>query len=315
MPLVYMLYIQEFYDLEAQLFRADYYSDGQFYLPTGPFTYIQDFNLETQYTINRQLQNCSINPIKPEKSFDAVVEDGVARLASPSDYLLLSNEFNYSYEGVSTVRGVEVESWISYREFEELATVNLTDTIYEIFFTRPGWKLETLTSAADTADSTLWRLKLTGTITFVNSSTNLTQTQNFSSTYDFFGFSSGAPDLDVFDTSVCFPPSEYYIVTMLLPVDNVQVDFSQLRRNVRSSVSSFTNVRPLQIGNIQVTLIVLIRVTAKLPISLHFFPSCIVHMELFYIAYQPDKHVHFQFMPPLLISWSMFHHAYATVTS
>ena len=214
--------------------------------------------METQYTINQQLQNCSINHIKAEESFDTVVEDGVARLASPSHLLLLSNEFNYSYEGVSTVRGVEVESWISYREFEELATANLTDTIYEIFFTRPGWKLETLTSAADSSDSTLWRLKLTGAITFVNSSTNLTQTQNFSSTYDFFGFSSGAPDLDVFDTSVCFPPSEYYIVTMFLPVENVQVDFSQLHHNVRSSVSSFTNVRPLQIGNIQVTVVCLI---------------------------------------------------------
>ena len=240
--------------MDLQLYRIDYYSDND--LPRGPFTSIKDFNLETQYTINRQHKNCSISPIKPEKSFDTVVEDGVARLASPSDLLLLSNEFNYSYEGVSTVRGVEVESWISYREFEQVGAVNLTDTIYEIFFTRPGWKLETLISVTDSGDSTLWRLKLTGTITFVNSSTNLTQTQNFSSTYDYFGFSSGAPDLDVFDTSVCFPPSEYYIVTMFLPVENVQVDFSQLRRNVRSSVSSFTNVRPLQIGNIQVTLCV-----------------------------------------------------------
>ena len=263
--------LQEYYDLKLQLFRADYYSDGdsESGLPEAPYTLIHDFNLETQYIINRQLRNCSISAIKPERGFDRVVEDGMARLASPRDLLLLTNEFNYSYEGISNVRGVDVESWISYREFEELGNINLTqpwisyrefeergninltNTLYEIFFTRSDWSIGTSSSPASSQPS-IWRIKLSGIFDFINSTTSLTQSENFSSTFDFFGFSSGEPDKDEFDTSVCVSVSDYYIVILFIPIEGVQVDYSQLPRNVRSSLADFTKVQPLQIGNIQV---------------------------------------------------------------
>ena len=245
--------LQEYYDLKLQLFRADYYSDGdsESGLPEAPYTLIHDFNLETQYIINRQLRNCSISAIKPEQGFDRVVEDGMARLASPRDLLLLTNEFNYSYEGISNVRGVDVESWISYREFEELGNINLTNTLYEIFFTRSDWSIGTSSSPASSQPS-IWQIKLSGIVDFINSTTNLMQSENFSSTFDFFGFSSGEPDQDEFDTSVCVSVSDYYVVILFIPIEGVQVDYSQLPRNVRSSLADFTKVQPLQIGNIQV---------------------------------------------------------------
>ena len=180
-----------------------------------------------------------------------MVEDGVARLVSPSELLLRSNEFNYSYEGVSTVRGVDVDSWISYSEFEELGGANLSKVLYEIFFTRPDWSIGSVSSRPSSDTTTPWQFHFTGTITYQNS-TNLTETRNVSATYDFFGFSDGEPDLDVFDTSVCVAPSDYYIVVLSLPVENVLVDFSRLRRTVRDRMSNVTGVRPLQIGNIQV---------------------------------------------------------------
>ena len=193
--------------------------------------------------------------IKPERMFDADVENGMARLVSPSDFLLLSNEFNYSYEGVSVVRGVEVDSWISYRAFEELAYGNFTDTLYEVFFTRPDWSIGT-TSSAHSSEPVLWQIRISGTLTFLNSSTNETQSEEFSSTYDTFSFSSSEPDLDEFDTSVCVEDGAYFSVGLTLPVEGIQVDFSLLPRNVRTSVSDFTGVRPLQIGNIHVSHVV-----------------------------------------------------------
>ena len=235
-----------------QLFRVDFYGRGREGRPDAPYTIIHDFNLETQYVINRQLRNCSVTAIKPDNQlFDSVVMDGWARLASPRDLLLLTNEFNYSYEGVSTVRGVEVESWISYREFEPLGTVNLTDTLYEIFFTRPEWSIGTTSSPASSEPS-LWQLKISGVITYLNDTFNTTQSEEFSSTFDFFGFSSGEPDLDEFDTSVCVSASDYYIVILYIPTEGVDVDYSLLPRNVRSGLADFTDVQPLQIGNIQV---------------------------------------------------------------
>ena len=246
------IHSQEFYDLDFKLFRIDYYVEAQSGLPAGAYSFIHDFNLKTQYIINRQYGNCSIKPIEPQAGFDTVVKDGIARSASPSEVLLLSNQFSYAYEGVSTVRGVEVDSWISYSEFQELGQVNLSNVLYELFFTRPDWSIGSVSSRASSDTTTPWRFHLTGTVTYQNSSTNLPETRNASATYDFFSFSDGEPDLDVFDTSVCVAPSDYYIVVLSLPVENVLVDFSRLRRTVRDRVSDVTGVRPLQIGNIQV---------------------------------------------------------------
>lgn len=247
--------VQEYYDLDYQLFRVDYYND-EAGLSEGPHTVIHDFNLETQYTINRRLRNCSVTAIKPERMFDAEVVDGMARLVSPSNLLLLSNDFNYTYEGVSIIRGVDVDSWISYHEFQELANGNITDTLFEIFFTRLDWSTGT-TYSSHVSEPVLWQVRVSGTYTFVNSTTNTTQSDEFTSTFDTFSFSSSEPDLDAFDTSVCVGEGDYYTVGLTLPVEGIQVDFSLLSRNVRSSVSSFTGVKPLQIGNIHVRQIII----------------------------------------------------------
>jgi hypothetical protein len=246
--------VEEFYDLGFNLFRTDFYSKGLYGLAKGPFTLIHDFNLKTQYLINRQYRNCSVTEITLDNQlFDAVDEDGQPTLASPAQLFQLTNEFNYSYEGVTTVRGVEVDSWLSYREFIEYpGEYNVSDVLYELFFTRPEWTVGSY-SFADSSQPSLWRVKVSGLYSFSNSTTNLTETQNFSATYDTFAFNRGEPNLDVFDTSACVPPSQYYIVSLHLPVDvGVQVDFSQLPRNVRAELALSTGVRPLQIGNIQV---------------------------------------------------------------
>ena len=230
----------------------DYYSTGDYGLPTGPFTYIQDFNLETQYTINRHYRNCSVKPIKPSGIFDLVVVDGRPTLSSPAQLFFIADATNYSYEGVSTVRGVQVDSWISYTDFKQLYSgVNITDTTHELFFTRPEWTIGTHSSVAS-SEPTLWRTRSTGTAAYFNSTTNNTETLNFTSTDDVFAFNRGEPDLDVFDTSVCVPVGQFYIVTLFLPVEGVRVDFLQFPRNVRSAVSGYTGVRPLQVGNIEV---------------------------------------------------------------
>ena len=232
----------------------DFYSDGDEDdgdLSIGPHTFIQDFSLETQYVIDRRYGNCSINAIKPEGSFDITVNNGRAALVSPAQLFYFNNS-EFSYEGVSTVRGVEVDSWISYIDFRELRSgANLSDALYEVFFTRPEWEVGTH-SSLPTSESSLWRSKFTGTITYVNESTNNTETRRVTSTYDLFAFNRGEPDQDVFDTSVCVNSSQYYIVGLFIPVTGVQVDFAKLPQNLRTAVKGFTKVTALQVGNIQV---------------------------------------------------------------
>ena len=69
---------------------------------------------------------------------------------------------------------------------------------------------------------------------------------------DLFDFSTEEPPYDVFDVSACSRPDDYYTLGLIIPGQEEGLDFGQLRRNIRTSVSNYTGLRPLQIGNIQV---------------------------------------------------------------
>ena len=152
---------------------------------------------------------------------------------------------------MSNIRGVDVDSWVSVRDFEKVAgAVNLTNTIYEVFFTRPGWIYATDRSI--NAVPVPWRIKITGLVSFRNSSDNSTVNLNGTFQLDYFDFSMNEPSYDSFDISLCSGPEEYHTVLMLIPGQEKGLDFGRLRRNIRASVSNYTGVKPLQIGNIQV---------------------------------------------------------------
>ena len=155
---------------------------------------------------------------------------------------------------MSNIRGVDVDSWVSVRDFEKVAeAVNLTDTIYEVFFTRPGWIYATDRSI--NTDPVPWRIKITGGVSIRNSTDNSTINVNGTFQIDYFDFSTSEPNYDSFDISLCSGPDEYHTVLMMIPGQEKGLDFGRLRRNIRTSVSNFTGVRPLQIGNIQVRVV------------------------------------------------------------
>ena len=255
---MHFLYFQEVYDIQNNLFRIDFYNNGRGrgrdLGPPGPFSIIHDFDTATQYFIGTQILNCTATPLSVSApySFDVTTDNsGTLQLVSPNNFFFLGNEFNYSYEGVSNIRGVDVDSWVSVRDFEKVAqSVNLTDTIYEVFFTRPDWIYATDRSI--NTDPVPWRVKLTGGVSFLNSTTNSTVNINGTFQLDYFDFSTSEPNYDSFDISLCSAPEDYHTVLMMIPGQEKGLDFGRLRRNIRASVSKFTGVKPLQIGNIQV---------------------------------------------------------------
>ena len=250
---IYLL--QEFYDLPHQLFRIDVLSRR-----TGspkPISLIHDFSTSVQYAVGTRVRSCTAIPLKQVAPyfFDvATGDDGTLQIVSPNNFFFLGNEFNYSYEGVSRIRGVDVDSWVSVRNFERLTSgINLTDAIYEVFFTRPGWVYSTDRSI--NTDPVPWRMKISGMISILNVSDNSTTiTINGTFLRDYFDFSAEEPNYDAFDISLCSGPDDYHTILMLIPGQEKGIDFGQLRRNIRTSVSNYTGLRPLQIGNIQVRL-------------------------------------------------------------
>ena len=248
--------LQEFYDLPHRLYRADFYNDGSQYGTRGPNSVIHDLSTSVQYLINTQVVNCSAISLDVAAPylFDVTRnDDGSFQLISPNDFFLLGNEFNYSYEGVSNIRGVDVDSWVSVRDFERITdNFNLTDAIYEVFFTRPDWIYTTGHSV--NTDPVPWRIKITGTISYPNMTTNTTVRMNSTFEMDLFDFSADEPPYDAFDISSCSAPEDFYTMILIIPGRERGIDFGQLRRNIRTSVTNYTGLRPLQIGNIQVSL-------------------------------------------------------------
>ena len=252
--IVYFSALQEFYDVTHQLLRADYYNDGRQYGTRGPYTVIHDVSTSVQYVISTQVANCSVislDVVAPYLTDVTRNDDGSFQLISPNNLFLRGNEFNYSYEGVRNVRGVDVDSWVSVRDFERISdNVNLTDAVYEIFFTRPGWAYTTTHSV--NTDPVPWRIKVTGTFSYLNSS-NATIQMDSTYVMDLFDFSTDEPPYDAFDISSCSDPDDFYTMILIIPGQERGVDLGQLRRNIRTSVSNYTGLRPLQIGHIQVS--------------------------------------------------------------
>ena len=125
--------------------------------------------MSVQYLIGTQEVNCSVISLDVAAPYLANVtrnNDSTLWLVSLNNLFFCGNEFNYSYEGVSNILGVDVDSWVSIRDFEQISdNVNLTDAIYEVFFTRPGW-VYTTTHSANT-DPVPWHIKVTGTLSYI----------------------------------------------------------------------------------------------------------------------------------------------------
>ena len=209
-----------------------------------------------QYAINNRVVSCTPQPLEQSAPFFFDIttgDEGKLQLVSPNNFFFLGSEFNYSYEGVSTVRGVDVDSWVSVRDFERVAgAINVTDAVYEVFFTRPG--VTYVSGQSITTDPVPWRILLTGTVNIGeignNTGSNLTVTYEM----DLFDFSTEEPPYDAFDISSCSGPDDYYTMILIIPGQERGIDLGQLRRNIRTSVSNYTGLRPLQIGNIQVSM-------------------------------------------------------------
>ena len=156
----------------------------------GPSAIIHDFNAEVQYIISRQfVGQCFATKLNQSTAFfDGILDEaGMVHLSDVRNLIFAGEQFNYSYEGVTMIRGVPVEGWSSIREFESLRTrSNLTNGLYEIFFTRPGLQLNTVVSSS--TDRALWRLKLSGSVNF--NFNGKSRTRNISVLNDFIGFSS-----------------------------------------------------------------------------------------------------------------------------
>ena len=296
-------FIQEFFDSTHKLFRYDFFYSDPHGNYSVPLTIIHDLSSSVQYVIGNQVHFCTAQPIQQYAPYfwDVTFDDNnMIELVSPNRLFFRDDQFNYTYTGATNIRGVDVDSWVSYREFEQIAGIfNLSNAYYQVFYTRPGWNFSNVHSV--TTQPVPWRIVINGTVTRLNLTDNTTVTYNTTLETDLFEFSTEEPPYDAFDVSSCSAPDDYYTLLLFIPGREQYVDFGQLRRNIRTSMSKYTGLRPLQIGNIQVWLLsyyhtVLIYLLTFLtlhsippPLPLSLLPSPLIYrsfvrMELIFLS-------------------------------
>ena len=236
--------MQEFYDYDHSLFRFDTYYNGSFGGSAQAVSVIHDLSSSVQYVIGNQFHTCLAQPLQVSAPFlwDITTDDGgTLQLVSPNNIFFRGPNYNYTYQGATNVRGVDVDSWLSYRSFEQISpAVNLSDAYYQVFFTRPGWSFPIVQSV--TNQPVPWRIIINGTVSTVNRTDN--STYSFFTTYqmDLYEFSTDEPPYDAFDISSCSAPEDYYTVVLFIPGNETGIDFGQLRRNIRTSITNSKSI-------------------------------------------------------------------------
>ena len=232
------------------MYRLDF--DRSF---TNSTVIIEDFNEGVQYNINSRYGSCTVIPINATNGLATEVGDnGIVHLQTIRNHFQRQDEYNYTYEGLSKVRRVDTESWISLRDREVFNNYSVLSNGYvQVFYTLPSWSIIYGNNKSSNV-SVPWRIVLVGNFSLLSQEENSTY---FVINEEVLEFKADEPDFDVFDVSVCFSVDQYTILRLTLPLPNdvtyTSVDHSLLRSRVRSALSQAANVSASRFGGINVS--------------------------------------------------------------
>ncbi len=215
---------------------------------------MHDFNQGVQFQIVQNTNKCTVsslaNTTSNPFSFDVDLSSGTPHIASPDNLNLLTDRFNYSYEGVTTVRGIPADSWVSVRDFEQFPgrNVNVTNAIYEIFFSRPDTTIVNTHSVSP--GTVVLRVKLSGNFSAYSNGSLVNAWRSLE--YDLFGVSTERPLYNDFDVSACYDNDDIVSIVLFFPGSLTGFNVGDLRENIREGISNYTGVSPLQVANVEV---------------------------------------------------------------
>lgn len=230
--------IQLYLDFSAKVFRLDVdrplRRDQNLY-GGRPLTYIQDYNTDLMYVIDRLEQNCTVSTLKHP----------MHREPPPPTVMVdfFQNFSSFIYQGQKTWRGLPVESWGFYNQSSK--------TVTEIFFHTPQPSPQGRLDPHQLDNMIPVGIYKNG-IGFMPHMQNEEQT-----TYEhLFGFSSGHPDPEVFDISMCYA-KDHHSTYLALDVTGRNVDeilrFHQKEflSEVRQTISGAAGVSATRIASLK----------------------------------------------------------------
>ena len=183
--------------------------------------------------------------------------DGRLHLEGIKKHFLREDDDNYTYEGVSNVRDVDTESWISLID-HQMFNINqsyLNDGFIQVYYTHPNWSIYSSFNSQSNK-SVPWELVIGGNFTY--QLLNRTWMNNyFTFRYHILEYQTVEPDYDVFDVSTCFGIDQYSLLRLTLPLPDgtllTSLDHTLLKSKVRLALSKAVNVPASRIGGIHVS--------------------------------------------------------------
>ena len=203
----------------------------------GPVFHIEDRNIGVAYSISKHsAQQCVIRSLQENATNQSSY--GGMHIKTLPEVLWLST-LNFTYGGSRVICAALVDTWSSHN----FSNSDVTGADVTIAFTKPGTFVKNINSMID--EPILWQFSISGNYS----------SGSFSSVLNFYDLSYDRPSLDVFDTSMCSTSENYEFLIILLPGTLREVNVDHLRSSIRLAVSKYTGVYPLQVGNIQVCML------------------------------------------------------------
>lgn len=213
----------------------------------GTVSFIQDTRVGVLYTVNRQYNNCTISPLFAAPDL-YLGNDSHYTLRSLNDLFLLS-AVEYTYAGNMSAHGLMLDNWVFNGNFSH-GGYNYTNSKLQWSITQPGQAIASISSINTTPIP--WRLSLDALATPASSSDAPT-TVNISIVTRYFDMAFEEPGFDVFDTSVCVDAKDALFLVLAVPTLQNGTDITHLRASVRRAVSNYTQLYPIQVGNVEVS--------------------------------------------------------------
>lgn len=234
----------------------------------GTVSFIQDVEVGIMYTINRQYNNCTTSSLVPAPDLYPG-QDSHYHLRSVSDLFLLS-AVEYSYAGNMSAHGLMLDNWVFSGAFSH-GGYNYTSSKLQWSITQPGQAISSISSI--NTSPIPWRLSIDGLVTptFPDGAS----TMNVSSVTRYFDLTFEEPSFDVFDTSVCVDPSDAVFLNLAVPIMENGTDLSRFRGNIRKAISNYTQIYPIQVGNIEVRIYQIKGTCIISDLATHFFLTSI----------------------------------------
>ena len=202
---------------------------------------IQDVNLGLVYSIDTHLSNCTVSSLTsaPDLYFGS---NGHYHLRYVDD-LFLFTSIPFSYAGNMSAHGLTLDNWKFQGNFSQF-NVNYTNATVMWSITQAGQSIATLSSIS--TSPLPWRLSIEATVNTEDTSFNMSQVTRY------FDLSFDEPGTDIFDVSICVQPQDALYLTLAIPGTVKGINLGQFRGNTRHAVANYTNLYPMQVGNIQV---------------------------------------------------------------